>query len=261
MAKSQFSLTCSLLSRYLKEKGSFGSIGLEMAPRPLQHQAENYRAPTTLSLLPGADVSTENHAEKIAEQDAPKSMEFFPQLAAGFDSPAKEEANKTSSNIKEKEKEGKEKSQLTIFYNGKVIVFDDFPAEKAKDLMQMVGKDSIAAQKLALTTPASSTGSESSAKQNTIFAPTTTSTQPPPAAATPPPKPVQAAPASDMPIARRNSLHRFLEKRKDRINIKAPYQVHGGSPAPEVAKPEGNQPWLGLGRQAVKQEQSCESSR
>ncbi|WOK92071.1 hypothetical protein Cni_G00762 [Canna indica] len=246
MAKSQFSLTCTLLSQYLKENGTFGSIGLEMAPMPLHLQAkENYRAPTTLSLLPGADVSTENHADKVADLDGPKSMELFPQLAGSAE---KEEPIKTPSEIG--------KGQLTIFYSGKVMVFDDFPAEKAKDLMQMAGKESAAAQKLGFTVPASSTGSESSAKQNTIFAPTT-STQPP---AAPAPKPAQTT-ASDMPIARRNSLHRFLEKRKDRINTKAPYQVHGGSPAPETQKAEGSQAWLGLGRQAVKQEQSCESSR
>nr|GMC50000.1 protein TIFY 10A-like [Ipomoea batatas] len=30
----------------------------------------------------------------------------------------------------------------------------------------------------------------------------------------------------DLPIARRSSLHRFLEKRKDRAIARAPYQVH-----------------------------------
>ncbi|XP_071674909.1 protein TIFY 10b [Lolium perenne] len=33
-----------------------------------------------------------------------------------------------------------EKQQLTIFYGGKVLVFNDFPADKTKGLMQIIGK-------------------------------------------------------------------------------------------------------------------------
>uniref|UniRef100_A0A2N9F8K3 Uncharacterized protein n=1 Tax=Fagus sylvatica TaxID=28930 RepID=A0A2N9F8K3_FAGSY len=47
---------------------------------------------------------------------------------------------------------------------------------------------------------------------------------------------------SDLPIARRASLHRFLEKRKDRATAKAPYQVNPPSEAPP--KPEESHPWI-----------------
>jgi jasmonate ZIM domain-containing protein len=34
----------------------------------------------------------------------------------------------------------REKQQLTIFYDGKVLVFNEFPPDKAKRLMQLVSK-------------------------------------------------------------------------------------------------------------------------
>lgn len=33
--------------------------------------------------------------------------------------------------------------QLTIFYAGKVLVFNNYPAYKARDLMQMASKESV----------------------------------------------------------------------------------------------------------------------
>uniref|UniRef100_A0A0A9CMR0 Uncharacterized protein n=1 Tax=Arundo donax TaxID=35708 RepID=A0A0A9CMR0_ARUDO len=57
--------------------------------------------------------------------------------------------------------------------------------------------------------------------------------------------------ASDMPIARKASLHRFLEKRKDRLNAKTPYQTSPSDATPVKKEPE-SQPWLGLGPNAVK---------
>lgn len=45
------------------------------------------------------------------------------------------------------------KASLTIFYNGKVLVFNDFPEAAAKDLIQVAGKESnFAAQKLGSAT-------------------------------------------------------------------------------------------------------------
>ncbi|URE23266.1 tify 10b [Musa troglodytarum] len=217
--KSQFSHTCSLLNQFLKKKGSLGTIGLGMSPWPLGHQpTEKHRAPTTMSLLPGVSVSAEDHADHGADQHAPK--------------PAVPPATEESASNK-----AMEKAQLTIFYGGKVLVFDHFPEDKAKDLVQMAGKETCTA-----------------APSLVLFSATSGSQLPP----------LHRLPksAQDMPIARRNSLHRFLEKRKDRVNTEAPYQVHGVVPAsPDVANQEGSRSWLGLGRRAPQQEHSSGSSR
>ncbi|XP_047327750.1 protein TIFY 10a-like [Impatiens glandulifera] len=84
------------------------------------------------------------------------------------------------------EEEEKEMAQMTIFYAGKVMVFD-FPPTKANHLLTTIA--TAAHQQL---TPH-------------------------------PPAPVSA---SDLPIARRASLHRFLDKRKSRVMAKAPYHNH-----------------------------------
>ncbi|ONM53554.1 nucleic acid binding [Zea mays] len=55
----------------------------------------------------------------------------------------------------------------------------------------------------------------------------------------------------DMPITRKASLHRFLEKRKDRLNANGPYQTSPSDAAPVKKEPE-SQAWLGLGPNAVK---------
>ncbi|XP_047939988.1 protein TIFY 11c-like [Salvia hispanica] len=78
-----------------------------------------------------------------------------------------------------------ETAAMTIFYGGKVMVYNEFPAERAQEI-------------LALASTAS------------------------------------AQPSLDLPIARKNSLASFLEKRRDRITAKAPYP------------PRKATPWLGL---------------
>ncbi|CAL9087536.1 protein TIFY 10b-like [Musa acuminata AAA Group] len=242
--KSNFSLTCRLLSQYLKEKNGFGGLGLEMAAaKPLDQQAKGKsRAPTTMSLLPGADVSGDDQTQNNEDENPLKSMDLFPRNS-GFDSGLlpKEESGKTP-----EIKRQTEKGQLTIFYGGKVLVFDDFPAEKAKDLMRMASKENISSQNFSFSAPhPAAVGADCPPKPDPIS----------------PADSLAKATASDMPIARKNSLHRFLEKRKDRINTKAPYQVHGSSAATKEAKPESSQSWLNLGRQVPQAEHGSETSK
>ncbi|KAL8498256.1 hypothetical protein ACS0TY_021543 [Phlomoides rotata] len=161
--RSNFSQTCSLLSQYLKEKGSFGDLSLSLTPNFITETKVG-----TMNLLP----KIEQLEHDICESGMNKS--------------------------------DKESAQLTIFYGGQVIVFDNFQAEKANEIMNLATKCSGApAAEPAVTTP------------ETI-----------------PPL------GSDLPIARKNSLARFLEKRKDRITAKAPYQA---------LKPVKAEPWLELG--------------
>ncbi|WOL19822.1 protein TIFY 10b-like [Canna indica] len=227
---SNFSQTCRLLSQYLKENGSLGGLALEMAPKG------KYLAPTTMNLLPGLDAAEkEEQVEKNPERNPPKSMDLFPQNS-GFSSAVEESAKNSDIGAKEK-------GQLTIFYGGKVLVFDDFPAEKANNLMQMANMESIAAQNVSFSAPAPAPAPAPAAPADCP-------------SKSPPQETLSKTNASDMPIARRNSLHRFLEKRKDRISTKAPYQVNGLSALANEGKPESSQPWLNFGNQATKPEAS-----
>ncbi|XP_075080413.1 protein TIFY 10A-like isoform X1 [Nicotiana tabacum] len=215
--KSHFSQTCNLLSQYLKEKkGSFGdlSLGIHRAGKffciilPFGYRyfwsylngtnkSTFSTGTTTMDLLP--------MIEKSGESNPQKSMYLFPQTEA---------------------KSEPEKAQMTIFYGGQVIVFNDFPADKAKEIMLMAS---------------CTKGNNNSTTQIQKTAESASDLVPQPII------------SGDLPIARRASLTRFLEKRKDRLTAKAPYQL--SNPNKQVAVSE-NKAWLELGAQfPVKTEQ------
>ncbi|KAM0826824.1 hypothetical protein ACQ4PT_068612 [Festuca glaucescens] len=108
--------------------------------------------------------------------------------------------------------------QLTIFYGGKVVVVDNFPSTEVKALLQMANAAGDGA-----------VGKAGSAVPQSLPGPADIN-------------------LPDLPIARRNSLHRFLEKRKGRITAKAPYQANSSSAAPSK-KANGDNSWLGLGQE------------
>uniref|UniRef100_A0A0A9BJF6 Protein TIFY n=1 Tax=Arundo donax TaxID=35708 RepID=A0A0A9BJF6_ARUDO len=209
--KSSFAVTCSLLSQFLKENrgGLQGLGGLGMVPPA---SAGVFRPPTTMNLLSALDAPAEEPNEEAKDAAEPRpSVE-----KASTESPVLVAPTDKQNSENPREATGEEAQQLTIFYGGKVVVFGNFPSTKVNDLLQIVstgdGVDKAAG---------------SAAPQNL-------------------PRPSQNC-LSDLPIARRNSLHRFLEKRKGRIIAKAPYQVNSSVEASKQAT--GEKSWLGLGQE------------
>ncbi|XP_030469786.1 protein TIFY 10a-like isoform X1 [Syzygium oleosum] len=236
-AAINFSQTCSLLSQYLKEKGTLGDLTLgapEMFRRAAAANPMSFAAPRPV-----------------------KSMDLFPQQA-GFGSAKGDAAAKVAAaaadsiGAKSATKEP-ETAQMTIFYAGQVIVFNDFPADKAKEVMLMASKGSPHNY----TPP----GTPTLSPAKNAYAPETVKSRvdPGPSRGLPPHHPVNnmiqvcipglpEPTGSDLPIARRNSLHRFLEKRKDRITARAPYPIAGSAATP--SKPAESKSWLTLAAQS-----------
>lgn len=211
--KTSFALACGLLSQYMKENGNTLNLSLGVS--------EAYQRPTTMRFLPGAEVETETEmggtGNAFVSVSSKNEIELFPQ-SAGF------KASNPSENKPEKEAE---KSQLTMFYGGKVLVFDNYPVEKAEELMNFAG-------------------TRSSTSCNSTYMPPTSSSQ---ISVTD----KSTVPSTTIPLARvqipRAAVKQFLEKRKDRLNAKAPYQQVSPNKKEIVAsnKKDIEVSWLGLG--------------
>ncbi|GAA0154863.1 hypothetical protein LIER_37984 [Lithospermum erythrorhizon] len=156
------SRTCNLLSQFLKQNGSVrDDLNLVLSPaKP--------HGSTTKNLLP--------MIEKCGHQRNYDKIQDLNQL------PRTEES-----------------AQMTIFYNGQVIVFNQFSQEKAKEIMD-----------LASTTFGGKLNASSSSTMSLTNG--LMSSQP--------------LCEGDMPIMRNASLGRFVAKRKDRIRARAPYQLN-----------------------------------
>lgn len=191
--KSNFSLTCNLLSQYLKEKNSFGDLSFVA------------NSPRDLGKSP--------------------AMDLFPQHT-GFT----EEVTKKSDISEIKDAIKPKPRQMTIMYAGKVLVFDDISEEKVKELMGLATNVSLVNK-----APPLSSNLDLNVKKNIVAVPDNN---------------IQRPMITGLPIARKASLHRFLEKRKDRINARAPYQISNYSTATATkakeTKPEETMTWLGL---------------
>nr|UUG47649.1 jasmonate ZIM domain protein 4 [Gastrodia elata] len=111
--KSSFRVTCTLLSQFLKTNRSYGDLnGIERLYQQQGMGKYSNQPPTTMNLFPGSDVS------------------------AG----TKNKSNSKETKCPKFQREKETDAPLTIFYEGKVMVFENFPAMKAKNLMEMASR-------------------------------------------------------------------------------------------------------------------------
>ncbi|KAK2645064.1 hypothetical protein Ddye_020259 [Dipteronia dyeriana] len=282
--KSSFSQTCSLLSQYLKEGGSFGDLSLGITCNIQSKGASEMPVPMprlsapTMNLFPMIEISGDAAFAAPSSRNLESMNLFPPQAGFAFKKDTPTTVVDSSLNKPVYAPVDPQAAQMTIFYNGQVIVFNDFPAEKAKEVVLLASMGSSNNHTTTFPSVPAKThnafASNLAAKSPTVPPPTgpvapsfaknpiePNSSMPssskniiPNFGINPVPEvqPPQRSVTCDLPIARRNSLHRFLEKRKDRIVARAPYlpsSPSSSSAAPN--KPAESKSWLGLAAQSA----------
>ncbi|ERM99472.1 protein TIFY 10b isoform X1 [Amborella trichopoda] len=214
---SSFACTCNRLSKYMREKGSLPELSLGIAGFHDGRAKSN----SHLAIFPTYSLSKKEVSDNFS---GIKSMDLFPQQSGfGPTLPTNKPNSGSSTSTDFRSIAEQRKAQMTIFYDGKMVLIDDVSAEKAKIIMLMAANGAGCPQNsgsVPLPANTSSSNHRSSVSSKNF---------------------------SDMPMARKASLQRFLEKRKDRIKSTAPF------PPKPVVKSAEKPAWLdnSLGPQAA----------
>ncbi|KAI3512487.1 hypothetical protein L1887_19803 [Cichorium endivia] len=215
MKKSSFAQTCNQLSAFLKEKGSLRDLHLGMNAK-FNDTDKSAAEIMTVDLLSNMG----NPGQSTAPTE--KSINLLPQNGtADYFTTLEDSTNKVASSRSVAVSVSKA-AQMTIFYNGQVIVFHDIPADRARDVMLAAGSCPPSNGKVDTGVELASSSNHSSDLRGSN-------------------QPIHVQfPANglDLPIARRASLHKFLAKRKDRAALRAPYQLHNQSSDAGTSKKE-----------------------
>ncbi|PIN09554.1 hypothetical protein CDL12_17855 [Handroanthus impetiginosus] len=264
--KFSFVQTCNLLSQYIKEKGSLRDLNLEIGGKVESLDAiVKPGSSLAASTSPTINLVSDNaKSAQVSTEKQQPSTDPFPRPARPDSSVVTvDDSSNKASTSKEGTTTETKTAQLTIFYSGKVLVFDDYPMDKARELVSIAKKGSSQMSYGILTNALqekSSAGGGGSSSSSAAVAASTSSLR---EGLPPRPQPgggskqsagissntckektnsntngtvasssrgkeqistQSEANGSDLPIARRSSLHRFLEKRKDRAAVRGPYQ-------------------------------------
>ncbi|XVE88597.1 hypothetical protein DITRI_Ditri19aG0082000 [Diplodiscus trichospermus] len=195
----------------------------------------------TMNFLPNMDNSSESsRLNLVASTSNVKSSDFFPEIGSFGASCSKEDTTNKTDFGKQAPVEPKS-TQLTIFFGGQVLVYNDFAADKVKEILALASQGCSTS----CTGVVVESGME---KANSKMDKIHSSNSDIPdlnIASTPANSPAQDSSVeqrqyggSDLRIARRNSLHKFFEKRKDRAAARAPYQVNNRLGSPSPPKPD-----------------------
>ncbi|XP_056849416.1 protein TIFY 11B isoform X2 [Raphanus sativus] len=125
--KSNFNRRCSLLSRYLKEKGSFGNIDIGLARNSDPGLAGKSDLRAQQNAIKKADIS-ETRPFKLTQKQLSVGETSISSRGKAIDVVDLSEPR----NVPEEPKT----SQLTIFFGSKVIVYNEFPEDKAKEIIE-----------------------------------------------------------------------------------------------------------------------------